>query len=393
MSCPTDSCNIYDLESKYESVLLKELLSMGMEEVKIKLNLGRLVGNLLQVPLQHLDLPVDVLVCGPPCPPWAGQGNHKAMRDSRAQVFVTIILWIVYMAHCGGLLVAIVENVKGVLHSYNGLEPAMDKFIRVLTKHVPFFHWCTDTLEAIDYLCPQTRVRTFLRGIRKTISPAGVPKPLSPFGRRPLKTALGNFNCTPRSSFPLQQQANIKVYEKKIKGMYLAGRLHLNDIVVVAADRQEGCEFPQNITVNAAPTFTTNNKALFIMSVEGVVHDVPDTQRMFFRRFMPAERLTCQGFPAKLCLQLGETLTVKASGNAYPPPLIIATLQPCLMALARSGLDLMSWPPADLPRDVPPCISHARSMLNGHSRVTNKRKWLEWQSTCNTHDAHSSDSD
>ena len=72
--------------------------------------------------MSALKLPVDLLVVGPPCPPWAGQGNHQAMNDPRAKVFVQVILWIIHLAYCGGLLCFIVENVPGVLKSDHGLD-------------------------------------------------------------------------------------------------------------------------------------------------------------------------------------------------------------------------------------------------------------------------------
>ena len=374
MQAPADTNNIFDLEDGYRNLLIQHLQEMGMDIANINLNLGPRAGDLLRISLQGLQLPVDLLVAGPPCPPWAGQGSHNHMKDPRAKVFMRLIEWIVFLAHCGGLLMVVIENVPGVLSSYGGLESAMNKFIRILKEAVPFFHWTWDILRLVDYYCPQTRIRAFLRGIRKVIS-SYVPPPLRPFGRRTLKEALGTFPHTPRASFSHQQQINIGVYEDRIRAMVNQRRLGLEDVVVIAPDRQDKRTYPQRMSVNVAPTFTTHNDDLLILSVADVVARVPDNERLFFRKFLASERLTIQGLPAKMLLKLGTTLTTKASGNAYPPPLIIAALQPLLMALSQSTLLLTAWPPPGLPNMPPPGIlARVQRLLRARGRVVDKKK-------------------
>ena len=51
----------------------------------------------------------------------------------------------------------------------------------------------------------------------------------------------------------------------------------------------------------------------------------PDAEREFFRFFQPTERLALQGFDPEIILDFpNPKLAVKAAGNAYPVPLIIA---------------------------------------------------------------------
>ena len=87
MSVAADTNNVFDLEDAYWFALHKHLTRMGMQ--KVVLNLGKTAGDLLKVDLDRLELPVDCLISGPPCPPWAGPGNKKGLKDKRAQqVFV-----------------------------------------------------------------------------------------------------------------------------------------------------------------------------------------------------------------------------------------------------------------------------------------------------------------
>ena len=212
--------------------------------VEAALHLGKSLGDIVNTCVSRLRLPVDLLICGPPCPPWAGQGTHKGQKDPKAKVFKAIILWIIYLAAKGGLLIVIIENVPGIRTNYNGHESAACKFIRVLRSCIPCFCWRVDTLKLVDYMSPQTRVRTFIRGMRTTIC-GTVPAPLPAWGAVKLKDCLGNFQHTPRSNFTAQQQVNIRVYEQKIVKMVEQGVLSRDDLVCIAPDRQDGLTYSQ----------------------------------------------------------------------------------------------------------------------------------------------------
>ena len=86
----------------------------------------------------------------------------------------------------------------------------------------------------------------------------------------------------------------------------------------------------QAITIDMAPTLTTSNVWLFVLSVD--LH-LPLEQRAFHRYLHPVERLALQGFD-KIAAEnfvVGESkLVVKAAGNAYPPALIAAATAPML---------------------------------------------------------------
>ena len=85
-----------------------------------------------------------------------------------------------------------------------------------------------------------------------------------------------------------------------------------------------------------------------VMSVGDVVRGVADAAREFFRFFAPTERLVLQGFPRELIYDFPEpTLALKAAGNAYPVPLIVASVAPLIRAIAESPhVDFPKWPGA-----------------------------------------------
>ena len=108
-----------------------------------------------------------------------------------------------------------------------------------------------------------------------------------------------------------------------------------DSVVVVSLDRAQESAWGQRITIDMAPTLTTSNVWLFVLSVD--LH-LPLEQRAFHRYLHPVERLTLQGFAKSVAenFAVGESkLLVKAAGNAYPPALIVAAITPMLKYMIR----------------------------------------------------------
>ena len=70
--------------------------------------------------MDKLDSDMDILVSGPPCPPWAGNGNKQGLGDARAAVFIRVLEWAVLWIKSGCLIAAVLENVLGVLQNVGG---------------------------------------------------------------------------------------------------------------------------------------------------------------------------------------------------------------------------------------------------------------------------------
>jgi hypothetical protein len=115
-----------------------------------------------------------------------------------------------------------------------------------------------------------------------------------------------------------------------------------------------------------------------VLSVADVVNGTADHEREFFRMLHPFERLALQGFSPELGDLLGHKLSVKAAGNAYPIPLIIASALPLLRAISEN-VDLLEWDsklPADVkevPEDMRNRIKLFRASLNRPPRVIKKQ--------------------
>lgn len=153
----TNSCDI--LSNLSEALIA---LEGSLEGIK----LGK-SGDITQIKLEDLAVPVDVLMAGPPCPPWASNGKKCPGEDDRTKVFLAVILWTIYLTRHGGLLWTLLENVPGVLHKMAGCaESFMDIAMRFLEEQAPEMAWRVDLLNAADYKLPHSRRRVFLQGVR-----------------------------------------------------------------------------------------------------------------------------------------------------------------------------------------------------------------------------------
>ena len=223
-----------------------------------------------------------------------------------------------------------------------------------------------------------------IRGLSKLIAPA-VPPCVPAFGQRHIRDVLGHLPFTPRSQLTAPQRVNLVAIEDKVKAMYGQGALSIDDVVVFAVDRADGRAYKQNIAVNKAPTLTTKNRYLMVVSVAGIVNDVVDSEREFHRKLALPERLTLQSFPASVAELLPESKIMFAAGNAYPPVVIAAALQPMLKALSTSGLNLASHPPRGTLRQQLPALASLGKALISPGRIVNRKKTCMAKSKAKAH--------
>ena len=144
-----------------------------------------------------------------------------------------------------------------------------------------------------------------------------------------------------RSQLTKHMAVNLKDAERELLEKWDQGQLAETDVVCFPLDRGSNKAYVRQYTTNLAPTLTTSNKYLFVVSV-GCLRK-PEAERRFFRFLDSTERLTLQGFKKSVLSTSSEALRIKASGNAYPVPLLAAVLAPLLQQLAhpsaRSHLD------------------------------------------------------
>ena len=91
MKCPFEAHNIYDLEAGYETALKTMFLKhAGHTPV---LHLGKVRGDITKVHFRAI-VPIDILVAGPPCPPFSTCGLRHGIRDARFKPFQAVVEWI-----------------------------------------------------------------------------------------------------------------------------------------------------------------------------------------------------------------------------------------------------------------------------------------------------------
>ena len=263
---------------------------------------------------------------------------------------VTVVLWAAILIRKHGLLVCILESFATHGRAFWRMT---EHSMKTLALFLPEFSWRIDTLALSDYMRPQTRVRVFIRGLRRSVAES-VPPCLPPFGKCTLRNVLvQGWPPHSREHLTQQHQKNLVDYEAIIRNLYHAGKALLDDICVVALDRASGKVFRQFYMINQVPTLTCRND-LFLISVADVINQVEDKSREFFRFLLATERLALQGFPPEAARDFpSERLIIKATGSAYPPPLIMAAAAPLIQAMgadrpAGDNFNFATWP-ADWP--------------------------------------------
>ena len=288
---------------------------------------------------------MHVVIGGPPCPPWAGNGNRRGVDDARAQVFLQIVRAVAAFAKCGELQAAVLENVAGIMHKQRGEESFMSKLLAILKEEVSEFLWDVSTLKARNYMLAQDRTRIFLRGIRNDLRPSGqVPPCLAPFGERSLREFLAvGLPCVDRKELTKCMAQNLRDSQAQLRKLLQAGKISEDSLVCYPLDRADDKTYKRQICVDRTPTLTTSNTYLFVSDMHV---DAEDQGRSFFRFLLPEERLVLQGFPKSICNSLqSSALQVQAAGNAYPVPLIAAALHGLMDSLQelpspKPGLDV-----------------------------------------------------
>ena len=215
-----------------------------------------------------VERPVDFMVSGPPCPPWAGNGCKQGTDDTRSHVFLAVVKLAIALIKCGELKAIILENVRGICHKQKGHNTSfMGILLEFLRKEVAEFHWEVCQLQASDYLLPQQRCRVFLRGLRASIGQ--VPDPLPAFGHQELANILNpKLPSVDWKSLTPTMANNLKQGLEVLRGMLDDGKATATDIWVFPLDRAEGKVYKRSFTKNIVPTLTTANKYLFVVSMD-----------------------------------------------------------------------------------------------------------------------------
>ena len=124
-------------------------------------------GDILKVPLdQFFSALPDLVVAGPPCPPWAKMGRRKSFDDPRAAVFWRVIEIIIDLATRGRLVAFVIENVEGIAQKPKGQSASpLDVLLAELRSGLRdgwIVEWSVYNTK--DFGLPQSRPRVYIVG-------------------------------------------------------------------------------------------------------------------------------------------------------------------------------------------------------------------------------------
>ena len=138
------------------------------------MHVGKERGDFSRVALSQVP-ECNLLVAGPPCPPFSRTGKHKRFEDDRTHVFFHIIAVI---GHCAttqkNFSCFVLENVAGMMDVPGGRlrhpcrKSPIDDVVEELYQKLGRSEWMlrVHKLDTKDFGLPQSRPRVYITGIR-----------------------------------------------------------------------------------------------------------------------------------------------------------------------------------------------------------------------------------
>ena len=124
----------------------------------LDLTFGSEAGDVCRIPLCELA-DAEGCVSGPPCTPWAPNGKRKGRADTRANVWESVIDWIIELSDRGVLLFFALEGSKELMSDVDGMGSHITKTLDKLAVALPFFR-CDARLDHLADYWPQVRNAT-----------------------------------------------------------------------------------------------------------------------------------------------------------------------------------------------------------------------------------------
>ena len=302
-------------------------------------------GNLILMDVRRWE-DVDLIISGPPCPPWSSIGQRGSAEDVRARIFERVIEAIKEQARRGVLIGFVIEMVVGMAHSRRstglGGPSYHSQWIQEIQNDMPYFYVCTWKMQSADYV-PQHRERLYTVGLRRDVLGAEIlMPPRLPSQAQLLRASLADIlheglpvNC--EEYIHGQQRANLMVVKNRILAYHPRGQ---EGCYCLPIDRDPNMSFAHGLRSDGnICTLRTGNEMLWILMIDS-------TGRVVLSRCLhPVERLSLQGFRPELANFLGKSVLLRFTGNACTAPVVTAVLRQLVLPLAHPGvLGVLSLP-------------------------------------------------
>ena len=269
----------------------------------------------------------EVLVCGPPCQPWARGGAGLGWLDERSKCMLAADEIAGALKRKGCLRAVCIENTPAILESRKNGEAPMkviqDKWAEEMPNWFPLQPW---VLDGEAFCTPMMRTRAYLVSVPlafKDIFNQSGDDGFFPMLAPPKRTgdpqwrlidylnycAEGDGLTTDKIRGPKQKI----YYEQWKETAYDALKQRPSNVAVVDGSRSPCGSFSTNLQFDRLPSCMTQNRNLFVFGDSTVVSKIP----IGGRYLAVEERAKVMGFDC------GGVLA-KLTGNLTSPQLMIA---------------------------------------------------------------------
>ncbi len=335
-------------------------------------HLGAINGDIMKWDIESVPL-CNVLVGGPPCPPFSPMGRKECFSDPRAGVFWRCVDIVLHQAKVGTLMFFVLENVDGLKSRPQGssrspCEIIIDELTIGLSSD-----WVVAAIScnSLNYGLPQRRPRTYIIGHRKSLSgemPLVAPRSFQ--AQVPLHRFLDTADVSELAFNTPKQEQNVCDWKQWYKS-HFPQSVGTHDYAVVDISRtptERTSWSSKGTPPGVVQCLTTSGPSLHIFSLSPCGHDCID------RRLRNCERARLQGFPPYIVKLARETTTWKRFiGNAMSVPVIgsilateLSNVLNCigparLAAILRNEMLLRGSKDGELPHVTPMVAPQASS--------------------------------
>jgi len=363
-------------------------------------HLGPSAGDILETELATFP-DANILVAGPPCPPFSSQGNRCALGDARARPFERCVEVIRELDSRSAstrdcrdeLMFFVLENVQGITHRVRGAtgrpeSSALDILIHQMRNKLgPTWFLRHMSLNAMDYGLPQSRPRVYLVGRKCKYYPTDIlpsrPEHFAHRVRPQQLLDLGDSDSTDNLTTALQRKCDAewkKIYRTAMDDASTLGSFAFYEVGRDPSGRTAWAGERPTATLDRCQCLRASGPQLRVFSVGEGARPTLD------RNLRISERAALQGFPACIGhLKFTEAAGRRIFGNAMAVPVLgslIATelrylqanLTPKELVEATQGArTTVGQPVAAVPAVPPPATPPIES--DGPVTLAMRKRW------------------